>query len=131
MEKVDLYCKGHRISRSEFAREAFKIALEKAKSSEKHGFVYFIRAESTYKFKIGYSKDPDRRMTEIDPTSPFELHIYHQIEAKNAERLEYELHKHFAKSLLKNEWYSLDDSDLAWLKGEGYRSIPHIATHIL
>lgn len=80
----------------------------------KPGYVYILQAGPF--FKIGYSKDVDKRVSQLSTLPPFDLDLLFVIYAKNAPSLETALHKRFADKRKNGEWFELDEEDVTWLK---------------
>lgn len=72
--------------------------------------VYFIQAENGGPIKIGVAKDPAKRLTELQATSPYTLLILGTV--GGGFRREKELHAQFADWRLHGEWFSDDCEDL-------------------
>lgn len=68
--------------------------------------VYFILNRTTSEIKIGYSKDPKRRLTTLQTSTPHELVLLGTVQGG----LEYEsaYHDKFEKSRLQGEWFRGD-----------------------
>ena len=75
------------------------------KSKAKKGYVYML--ECGGKYKIGFSKDVERRMKQLD-TRPFKLNLVTKsVFFNDAYDREQELHKYFEYKRLDGEWYNL------------------------
>ena len=73
--------------------------------------LYVIRQSGTNYCKIGISKDPKKRLREMQTSSPTKLKLSLVVETKkNAIKLERSLHKAFHKQRANGEWF-LDISD--------------------
>lgn len=89
-----------------YADEMEKCINEKS-HRDKSGYVYLFECGGRY--KIGYSKDPNRRLKELD-NRPFKLNpITRSNELRNAYDIEQELHQHLEKYKINGEWYQLED----------------------
>jgi hypothetical protein len=89
-----------------------KIRAQKTKSDS--GYVYILQAKEY--FKIGKTKDLDRRLTQISPQLPFEVELIHTIETKRMTELEQVLHAGLHHKRANGEWFKLEEDDLDWLK---------------
>jgi hypothetical protein len=78
------------------------------------GFIYFIQGEYGGAIKIGYSKDPARRLTDLQTGYPDTLKILLLIPGDN--KMEYALHKELEGSRLKGEWFRPDKCVLDRIK---------------
>jgi cold shock CspA family protein len=71
-------------------------------------------------YKIGYSTHPDIRLDELRDKYQGQIDPVHEISSDNAYVLEQVLHAAFAQKQYANtrswEWFSLDESDIDWLK---------------
>jgi len=80
-------------------------------------FLYVMFDELTNYYKIGISKDPKYRehtMLSIRPT--ISLLFYGMSKTENSRKLESNLHKKYAEKRVRGEWFSLDESDLAYIQ---------------
>ena len=67
------------------------------------GYVYMLKCAD--KYKIGYSKNVERRIKELD-TRPFKLELLFIGYSDNARTIEHELHKRLHEYKEIGEWYS-------------------------
>jgi hypothetical protein len=86
-----------------------------AKNKVKEGYVYLINIEGTKKYKIGVSKNPKRRISDISNYIPFELNILAINKIKNPYHIEEELLTKFNSKLIKNEWFNLEIEDAKYI----------------
>ena len=90
------------------------ISLSRASSSKPcSGYVYLLRGQGYY--KIGLTKNVDRRIGEISPTVPFETEIVCIIATDDIHGTEAELHNKFADKRVKGEWFELADEDVNYI----------------
>lgn len=84
-------------------------------SKGKEGFVYMITDTTRYGYyKIGKSKEPERRLTEANCFSPFKsFKLVRMYFSQDALRLESQLHKYFAEDRVSGEWFhsSIEEFD--------------------
>lgn len=95
---------------------------KEAKRKPRPGFIYLLCGAGYY--KIGLSKNVDKRITKIAPKMPFEVELVHTIETDDMEKAERFLHEKFADKRTKGEWFELDEADMAWIRawdGKGYK----------
>jgi hypothetical protein len=78
------------------------------------GYVYVIRSGDYC--KIGKSVDVLRRLKEISTSTPVAPEIVHTIPTNRMVRAENTIHAKFASKRARNEWFNLDDSDIAEVK---------------
>lgn len=82
-------------------------------SKTNKGYVYFI-SNSNY-IKIGFSKDPNKRLKQLQTASSDKLEILYTIDNCTKDTESY-LHKYFSKQYCKSgEWYDYD-MVLDWIK---------------
>lgn len=78
-----------------------------ASGSTRQGWVYCIRDDASGAVKIGFSKNPERRVQQIQTSFPFKLRLIAAIPA--VEAFEQFLHWSHASRRLTGEWF--DDAD--------------------
>ena len=76
------------------------------------GFVYFVKILNQNLYKIGYSNNPKRRLTDISNAMPFDLEVLHIQNSLIATELEKDLHIQFKKYRAKGEWFVIDDASV-------------------
>ena len=79
------------------------------------GFVYILDSDKG-SYKIGRSMDPEGRVGNLGVVLPFIVRPIHIIASKDYVWLEKTLHKRFARSRTRGEWFNLTSEDIAWLK---------------
>jgi len=79
------------------------------------GYVYVLKGGPYY--KIGRSTDASRRITQIQPQMPFVANLICSIPTDNMYVLEATLHERYADKRVNGEWFTLDDEDVAYIKG--------------
>lgn len=72
------------------------------------GNVYFIQCGIDGPIKIGWSKEPQQSLQQLQKSNPFELKLLHSYESLKCE--ETILHKIFSDFHIRNEWFRADDS---------------------
>jgi hypothetical protein len=73
------------------------------------GYVYFIHAEGTNRYKIGRSANPLTRLETLKKQSPFPLKIIKSYWAPDAINEERMLHEHFSIHRIHGEWFVFSD----------------------
>jgi hypothetical protein len=73
------------------------------------GYVYFLYSQ--YGFKIGCTKDIDKRINSFGVLLPFETTLHSAVKCKDYSSLESQLHKLLDHKRLNGEWFTLEDSD--------------------
>lgn len=79
-----------------------KLKNTKYKPKDKTGYVYVLRCAD--KFKIGYTKNIERRISQLD-TRPFKLELCFKTYHMNAYDVEQKIHKQLKDFQIANEWY--------------------------
>jgi len=87
----------------------------KISTSIKFGEIYVIWAIGTTLYKIGVSKNFNRRYRDLTAASPLPLRVMHYARCDHPHLLEDHFHTKFAHRLFKNEWYSLDADDVEFM----------------
>ena len=86
----------------------------KERNKTTDGYIYIM--ESQNKYKIGYSKNVERRLKEIS-NSPFEVKlIYKSNKLVDVVFVEKELHKKFEEKRINREWFDLTEYDIEVIK---------------
>lgn len=84
------------------------------------GYVYFVQEYMNGSFKIGKTKNLEKRMNVFGVKLPFENKLIFLIKTGNHHQTEVAFHKHFSDKRLEGEWFALNKSDLAWIKAGKY-----------
>lgn len=75
------------------------------------GYIYFIsNGESV---KIGFSKDPEKRLKNLQTANPVELKLLYF--EKGNSNIESRLHKLFSKDRIQGEWFNFSDEILEFI----------------
>ncbi len=72
--------------------------------------VYFIQCEETKAVKIGTSRDPEKRLLQLQTASPGKLTILGTVPGNKYR--EAELHNRFADRHVRGEWYSVTTEEV-------------------
>lgn len=80
------------------------------------GFVYLLLGENG-KYKIGKSKNPERRCKELSLSSCENHKLIHSFYCKNPHSQEQRLHELFNNNRSHSEWFCLSDKDVKYIKG--------------
>ncbi|SIP85999.1 Bacteriophage T5 orf 172 domain-containing protein associated with Zinc finger domain [Pacmanvirus A23] len=87
-----------------------KVIIEKPETT---GYLYFITEIPFYnKVKIGISKNPAKRLKQLQTGNPNHLVIYHAMESTNYKLLERTLHSICKDLHVHGEWFEMTDSEL-------------------
>lgn len=79
-------------------------------------FVYFIRSEQSGFIKIGFSHDPQRRISELATSQPVKLLGYFT----GTKHTEANLHVRFAECRAHGEWFKPEAVLVAYLRDRGF-----------
>lgn len=84
------------------------------------GHVYILRSEAG-QYKVGCSRELQRRIGGIAASLPFSVDLVHSIKTDDMERLERGLHTVYssAQRRINGEWFHLSADDIAYLIGLG------------
>lgn len=74
--------------------------------------VYLICDAKNNTYKIGVSKNVDKRLKQLQTGNSNDLHIVYKIRTEYPFILESMLHKHFNSDNEKNEWFSLTNEEV-------------------
>lgn len=85
-------------------------------SDKKEGYVYFLKEYHGNAVKIGFAKNPQKRINQMIFVPSIPVEILHTIRSQNAQRLEQLFHNHFYKKRIKDgfttEFFLLTDEDM-------------------
>lgn len=84
------------------------------------GYVYFVQEYMNGSFKIGKTKNIEKRMNIFGVKLPFENKLIYLIKTGNHHQTEVAFHKHFSDKRLEGEWFALSKEDLSWIKAGTY-----------
>lgn len=70
-------------------------------------FIYLIQNLETSKYKIGISKNPNKRIKQLQTGSGEELKLIHTFETSNARTIELTLHNIYLLQKTHGEWFNL------------------------
>lgn len=84
------------------------------------GYVYFVQEYMNGSFKIGKTKNLEKRMNVFGVKLPFENKLIFLIKTGNHHQTEVAFHKHFSEKRLEGEWFALNKEDLVWIKSGNY-----------
>lgn len=106
-EEIDLFNKK---AQEEIYNLCTKTSTKERNRKRKQGFVYIF--ESGGKYKIGFSKNVEQRLKQLD-TRPFKLNKVYLKYFENAFDIEQFLHNSdLSDRRIEGEWYELSKSDL-------------------
>lgn len=91
-----------------------KTLREHEAASENQGYVYLLRSGDYY--KIGKSRDYNKRIKAIKLQLPFEVEKVHVVKAKDMNQLERYWHQRFKNKRENGEWFVLSAEDIREFK---------------
>jgi hypothetical protein len=77
--------------------------------------IYLIKAitpSGDVSYKVGKSKNPEKRVKELQTGNSNKLYISHVYDTKYSNLLESTLHIHFKPYRLEGEWFAMEESDV-------------------
>lgn len=109
-DQIETYNQKHRIDLENELRENAKTADKESKAkSYKKGYVYLLECAGRY--KIGFSKDVEIRIKQLD-TRPFKIKLIAKSKIiSDAYDREQEIHEYFADQRVYGEWYEFSDHE--------------------
>jgi hypothetical protein len=87
------------------------------------GYVYLIGNDRFHWFKIGKSKTPEVRVTNLGVLLPFKIKVFAVWKAVDHSKMEAALHEIHADARINGEWFSFSDTRVKAI----YESIPREA----
>jgi len=89
---------------------------EHAEAMQERVTIYFIQAGDDGPVKIGWSRNAERRLRDLDRQMPWKLHLRRTIEAPRD--YETRLHTHFREHHIRGEWFRPAPEIQAVMDGE-------------
>lgn len=84
------------------------------------GYVYFVQEHMNGTFKIGKTKNIERRMNVFNVKLPFKNELIFLVKSGNHHQTEVAFHKYFASKRLEGEWFALNKEDVEWIRAGRY-----------
>lgn len=78
------------------------------------GYVYLLHADTGH-YKIGFSRDPQKRLKDLD-VGPMNITLIHSIPADDMANAELRLHQMLEAKRWKGEWFALNEDDVHFIK---------------
>lgn len=112
--EIDVYNQKRMIELEEELNGCVEAAKKESRTMRsKGGYVYLL--ECGGKYKIGFSKDVERRMQQLD-TRPFKLNLVAKSKyLSDAYDWEQGLHDACSDSMIDGEWYEFSENELQWV----------------
>ena len=98
------------------AQELLNVKQHKKIQVREGEYVYLIQESVSKTIKIGYTNNPNRRLTEFKIQLPFEIEHIHTIRCAKGRETEKLLHQHYRKKRVNGEWFHLSDQDVEDIK---------------
>lgn len=95
----------------------FLVSIKNKSKRNRDGYVYLLKSNGL--FKIGKSKNPSKRITDISPKFPAEVEIVSVIKTKNMDSMESCLHNKFKDKRRLGEWFNLTTEDIEYCNNLG------------
>ena len=113
--EIDVYNQKRMIELEEELNGCVKtVKKENRTKRSKGGYVYLL--ECGGKYKIGFSKDVERRIKQLD-TRPFKINLIAKSKfISDAYDREQEIHEWFENSKIDGEWYEFSDHEAQYAK---------------
>jgi len=101
---------------SEEEIKQYENTLKKEIKEISKGYVYLIKGENE-RYKIGFSKNAERRTKELCLSSCEKHILIHSFYCENPYQKEQNLHKKYASKRTHSEWFELEETDVNFIKG--------------
>jgi len=75
-------------------------------------YVYLISDINTYTYKIGISKNPEKRIKSLQTGNEKLLKIIHKVPCENYNEVETALHNQYKFLKINGEWFELSKNDV-------------------
>ena len=113
--EIDVYNQKRMIELEEELNGCIGTAKKESRTARKKGgYVYLL--ECGGKYKIGFSKDVERRINQLD-TRPFNINLIAKSKfISDAYDREQELHEYFVDQRVDGEWYEFSDHEAQYAK---------------
>ena len=92
-----------------------ELDVQEMAENDNKGYVYLIH--SGHGVKIGKSKVPVKRITDLQTQMPFRFTEIENTLVRNYSETELYLHKVFSEKRLNGEWFNLDKKDIETARG--------------
>lgn len=96
--------------------ERVKTEIKKSKPNNNYGFVYLFHNTENDSYKIGLSKDPEKRLGAIKTSLSSDVEMILSIETGDMVSLESYLHDRFKDRRIRGEWFKLTKEDVDYIK---------------
>lgn len=76
------------------------------------GYIYIIKLSGHHLYKIGVSKNPKKRLADIDSALPFPIEKLGQFYFKDVYNMEENIHDSLEENKYRREWFLLREEDV-------------------
>lgn len=83
--------------------------FDKVASTDRSGFVYLVHQKLGNYHKIGISKEPYKRLQQLQTGNPTEMRVLKRVYSLDCLSLESKLHHYFEDYQVNGEWFSLPE----------------------
>jgi predicted GIY-YIG superfamily endonuclease len=94
--------------KQDFESGKYEKASKKAKNKQGRHYVYFVQSGRRGAIKIGYARDVDKRVNELQIGNPFKLRVVALMPCESLDHAKYvetKLHKRFKSHKIRGEWF--------------------------
>src|SRR5690606_36217138 len=71
-------------------------------------WIYLIKCDEDSLYKVGKSKNPNKRVNQLQTGNPDKIRIVHQFKTENAGKVEKYFHNRYNHCKKEGEWFDLD-----------------------
>lgn len=110
-----------KVLKEQIATDDAEVALSQERENipsvirkDRPGYIYLVKADKY--FKIGLSKNPKVRFSQIGLQLPYPYEVLHIIPATNMYEAEMKLHEKYAHQRLNGEWFSLTENEVTEIR---------------
>ena len=79
-------------------------------------FIYIFGNNVKQSYKVGISKNPDKRIKQLQTGCPFSINVVYKIETPHARKVESWFHQDYSDLNTSGEWFLLNPEDLTKAK---------------
>ena len=87
---------------------------KESRENEKTGYIYLVQNTHTKSLKIGFSKKPKNRVSQLNTSSEFPIKLLYKIKGNTKE--ERAIHRKFNEHHKKLEWFEYSESIVQYFK---------------
>lgn len=91
------------------------------KRNRKNGYIFIYRELGTNLYRIGETKDLEKRMTALNNASPVTVELICSNRSEDLIMLKEYLQNQLRSKLLHSNWYRLEQADIDYIKSKAYK----------